>query len=100
MDKKYLSFASLAAVALLAVSVLAGCTLLPTGESDGASDETLPADSEMLPEESQAQAEASAAPVITDAELDQEIKNIDASLDTVKTTGFEPSSLADKDLGI
>ncbi|MFA6525961.1 MAG: hypothetical protein WCT26_00920 [Candidatus Buchananbacteria bacterium] len=99
MNKKYLSLISLVALAMLAGGLLSGCGLQPTDESAGTVDET-PLSTAAVDEQTPVAPEPVVAPVITDAELDQEIKAIDADLETVKTTGFEASNLADKDLGL
>lgn len=98
MNKKYLSFISLASLLILCGGLLTGCGTKPDEESadlvnEGeAPTETIP--TEVVPTKPET------APVITDSELDQEISNIDADLKTVETTGFEATSLVDKDLGI
>lgn len=99
MNKKYLSLIALAALLIMAGGLLSGCgNQSSQDDSTGLLDEnTAPTTETAI---TQPPVETVAAPVITDAELDQELKNIDAELDTVKITGFEASNLADKDLGI
>lgn len=95
MNKKNLSLIALAALMILISGLLSGCGFKTEDESIGLIDESsAPAEENPLP------AEPVAPPVITDAELDQEFKNIDADLKTVETTGFESTNLSDKDLGI
>lgn len=100
MNKKYLSLISLVALAMLVGGLLSGCVFQPAEDIEGTVDETPLADAEALEEDTSTEPVAVAAPVITDAELDQEIKAIDADLETIKTTGFEASNLSDKDLGL
>lgn len=81
--------------------LLSGCSLQP-GNGDRAAEETAAPAGEIplgqIPAETAAE-ETATAPM-TDAELDQEVKAIDAELETVKITGFEAANLADKDLGL
>lgn len=99
MNKKYSSLISLVALAMLAGGLLSGCGLQPTEESAGTVEET-PLSTDTAEEQTPVAPEPTTAPVITDAELDLEIKAIDADLETIKTTGFELTNLADKDLGL
>ena len=39
-------------------------------------------------------------PAITEADIDQSLKDLDATMETVKTTGFEQKDLSNKDLGL
>lgn len=98
MKQKYLSLISISVLFLMLGGMLSGCGLKPAEDANEA---------EAVLEEPQAPVEpapvepaAIPAPVITDAELDQEIKAIDDALETVKVTGFEQTDLADKDLGL
>jgi len=96
MNKKYLSLISLAALLVLIGGLLSGCGFKTSEEeSIGLIDESAaPAEEAPLPNE------PAAPPVMSDVELDQELKNIDDDLKAVETTGFESTNLADKDLGI
>ena len=89
--KKYLLITSL--LALVAVGgLLTGCGVKQKANTNIEN----PPLEQVAPIEEQA---AAPAP-ITDADIDQELKGLDASMDTVKVTGFEDSSLSDKDLGL
>ena len=94
MNKKYLSLIPLAGLLVLAAGFLAGC-----GDQ---SDTVGMATPTVQTPEDQAAAEtpATSTPAISDTELDQQVKDMDASLDTIKTTCFEAGNLSNKDLGL
>lgn len=102
--KKYSSLIAISALTLLLAGLLSGCNILnnqSADESVGRVDETPATTAPEIPVATEPVATAPVpAPVMTDAELDQETKGLDASLDTVKTTGFEATNLTDKDLGL
>jgi len=100
MNKKYFSYLSFFVLALVLGGLLSGCSLSPTDQSAGTVEETPVAAEPVVPVDQTPVPAVDAAPVITDAELDQEVKAMDTELDTVKMTGFEATNLTDKDLGL
>ncbi|MFA5021215.1 MAG: hypothetical protein WC517_04125 [Patescibacteria group bacterium] len=102
MDKKYLSLASLTVILVFSTILLSGCGNQPTDglANQGRVDEEPSTESGAEAEPPTEANETATAPIITDEELDQEIKNIDADLEAIKATGFESTDLSDKDLGL
>jgi len=92
---KYLKLVIVFSVMIVAGGLLAGCGI--KSDSNEPEENNLPA--EQTEPTVQEQQPAEPAP-ITDADIDQELKGLDASLDTVKVTGFEAKDLSDKDLGL
>lgn len=91
--KKFLSFFALLSIVFVVGGLLAGCGVKPG--SDTLEENNLPAEQT----EPTVQEQQEPAP-ITDADIDKELKDLDASMDTVKVTGFEAKDLSDKDLGL
>ena len=100
--KKYFTLFIISISILLAGSLLTGCGKQPVAEQTANAPAVAPAsDSSDLPvSDGAVETAAPPAPTLTDADLDREIKNLDSSLDPVKSTGFEAASLSDKDLGL
>jgi hypothetical protein len=100
MNKRYLILISLVAVLILAGGLLTGCGNQPTDQAATTDQATAPENT--VPEQTPP-AEVTTtppAPEITESDLDKELNDLDKSWDTVKTTGFEPNNLNDKDLGL
>ena len=103
MKSKYLTIASFTILLILAGGLLAGCgnkvdQVADTSDASAVVDQVpaveTPAPAPVVPQV------ATPTPAITEADLDLELKGLDASLDTVKTTGFEQTDLNNKDLGL
>jgi len=95
MNKKYFFMFSLAVLVVLVGGLLAGCD---SGWNKESSDYTQQPSQETPAVEEQNQQPAPAD--VTASDVDAEINSLDASVDTVKTSGFETTNLSDKDLGL
>lgn len=83
------------AILLVSGLLLSGCSATPQ--------ETAPAGQINTSEDTAAQTAAPAetvAPKVDETAIDNELKNLDAEMDSVQTTGFEADNLSDKDLGL
>jgi len=100
MRQKYFSCFACATVILLSGAILTGCGNQPADETANTPNNQPLSVETNTPAEQPAAQVATSAPVMTDAQLDQEVNNLDADLNSIKTTGFEATNLSDKDLGL
>ena len=95
--KKILSLISLVAVMLVGGVMLGGCVNQKPQVAEVNTDiETVADQPEVVP----AVEQPAEIKEVTDADLEAELKGLDAEMDTIKTTGFEQTDLSDKDLGL
>ncbi|MFA6228007.1 MAG: hypothetical protein WC668_02360 [Patescibacteria group bacterium] len=93
--KKYLSLIVLSSVVLVVGGLLAGCGAPPESNLQDSQIE-----GQALPPADNQMAQPAEEPEITETDIDQSLKDLDATMDAVKTTGFEATNLSDKDLGL
>ncbi|MFA5124298.1 MAG: hypothetical protein WC473_00520 [Patescibacteria group bacterium] len=92
--KKHLSLIALLSVVFVVGGLLAGC-----GTSQEINLQDNQGEKAAAPIESQA-VQPAEEPEITEVDLDQSLEDLDATMETIKTTGFEATNLSDKDLGL
>ena len=97
MINKYFKLISLSAIILLSGVSLAGCGNQPNSQPTPADESQVNSSPSELPAQNSLPTQTVED---TTASLDQTVGDLDASIKTIETTGFEASNLADKDLGL